>query len=67
MFNSLNKYGLPTKYAIIGLIGGIIGAFISQAMELNDGGISYIIGVPVAGLVGGAIGGWFRKRSGKSN
>jgi len=67
MFDSLNKFGLPTKYGVMGFVGGIIWAALSQALEMNDGGTSYYLGYPIAGTIGGAIGGWLRQRSGKQN
>ncbi len=67
MFDSLNKYGLPTKFAIIGLVGGLIGAFISHKMQLNDGSAIYYVGTPIAAAMGGAIGGWFKDRDGKQS
>jgi len=67
MFDKLDKFGLPIKYGVMGFVGGIIGAVLSQALQLNDGGSSSILGYPIAGAVGGAIGGWLRQRGGKQN
>ncbi len=63
MFDFLNKYGLPVKYAVIGLLGGVLWLIIANI-------IGYETHNQVAGLiaftVGGAIGGYIRKRRGKS-
>lgn len=66
MFDGLNKFGLGVKYAIIGLIGGIIGAglmwFFGRESDLN----TYIV-FPLAGAVGGYVGGRIRQKSGKED
>jgi len=63
MFNKLNKYGLPIKYAIFGFFGGMIGVFIANIIGFNDGSISYISTAIAAGT-GGAVGGWIRQWKG---
>ena len=66
MLDGLNKYGLPIKYGIIGFFGGIIGAFLSYMLGLNDDSLTYIL-MPIATCVGGAVGGWLRQRKGKNS
>ncbi|MEA3292495.1 MAG: hypothetical protein U9Q71_09385 [Pseudomonadota bacterium] len=66
MFNGLNKYGLPTKYAIICFVAGIVGVFLANMIGFNYGGASYI-STPIAAGIGGAVGGWLRQRKGKNN
>ncbi len=66
MFSSLDKFGLPVKYAVIGAFGGVIAAAAFYLFGLADEDYS-----PVATIVGcaagGAIGGWIRQRRGKSS
>ena len=66
MLDGLNKYGLPIKYGIMGFVGGIIGAFLSSMLGFSDGNTIYISS-PIATGIGGAIGGWIRKRQGKNS
>lgn len=67
MLDSLNKYGLTTKYGIAGFFGGIIGAFISDVTGLSSGSVTPYIATPIAAAIGGAIAGWFRERKGKTS
>jgi len=61
----LNKLGLPIKYAIIGLVGGVIAVFLVNTFGAGSTEtINYSI-TPIATTIGGAIGGWLRQR--KSN
>ena len=67
MFDSLNQFGLPVKYAIFGLVGGILGVYLVNTFGAGSTAtINYII-TPIASAVGGAIGGWFRQRKGKQD
>jgi len=66
MFNSLNKLGLPVKYAILCGIGAALGIIIFGALGFSDGTFTPLNAL-VAGAVGGAIGGWIRQRQGKSS
>lgn len=65
MFDFLNKFGLPLKYAIIGAVGAVIGIALAGLLGMNIA-LSYI-GAAVAGSVGGGIGGWMRQRKGKTD
>jgi len=63
----LNKLGLPIKYAIIGLIGGIIAVFLVNTFGAGSTQtINYAI-TPISTTIGGFIGGWLRTRKGKVN
>lgn len=64
MFDKLNKYGLPVKYAILCFAGGIVGVFLANLFSYNQGGLHYIM-TPIAAGIGGAIAGFIRKRQGK--
>ena len=55
------------KYAIIGALACLIGAFISQTLGYNDGSIQVYISAAIAGLVGGGVGGYLRKKKGKTS
>lgn len=63
MFDFLNRFGLPVKYAVIGLLGGVLGLTIAFL-------IGYRIEAPWASLLGialgGAIGGYIRQRRGRT-
>lgn len=66
MLDGLNRYGLPTKYGVVGFFAGIIGAFLSEMLGFTDAGLSTYMTTPIATAIGGAIGGWLRQRSGKT-
>ena len=67
MFDGLDKYGLPAKYAVIGTLGGLLGSLIAQMLTLHGGGLTSHLITMVATGVGGAIGGWIRQRRGLTN
>ena len=58
---------LILKYAIFGFLACLVGAFISQQLGYNDGGIQAYLGAAIAGVVGGGVGGKIRQRRGKTN
>ena len=64
MFDRLNRFGLPVKYAILCCLGGFIGVFLANVFGYNQGGLGYIV-TPIFSGLGGAIGGWLRQRKGK--
>ncbi len=66
MLDGLNKLGLPVKYAIICAGGGLGAAFLANIFGLNRGGATYLSTLIACGI-GGAIGGWLRKRKGKNS
>ena len=66
MFDFLNKFGLPVKYAIMGAVGGVLGVFLANAFDFSNDAISYTM-TPIVTAIGGAIGGWLRQRKGKVN
>ena len=55
------------KYAIIGALACLIGAFISQSLGYNDGSLQAYLSAAIAGLVGGSVGGYLRKKKGKTS
>lgn len=61
MFDSLNKLGLPLKYAILGSFGCLLGVFIAGMIGVSATG--YIPSF-IGGGIGGAIAGLIRKRRG---
>jgi hypothetical protein len=65
MLERLNRLGLPTKYAIVGFFGGLIGSLISWAVGLTDD-VSYVA-IPLGTALGGAVGGWLRQRRGRTS
>ena len=64
MFNGLNKLGLPMKYAIIGAVSVVVGVFLFQFLGIYSAGMSYLNAL-IAGVIGGAVGGWIRQKQGK--
>jgi uncharacterized membrane protein YeaQ/YmgE (transglycosylase-associated protein family) len=66
MMDGLNKYGLGVKYAIIGLVGGAIGAVLVAVFGQESGSNSFLI-FPIAGAVGGYVGGRLRQKRGKED
>ena len=62
MFDFLNRFGLPIKYAVLSFFGVIFGVFLAKFFGYDT--MNYI-STPIAGAVGGAIGGWLRQRKGK--
>ena len=66
MFNFLNRFGLPVKYAVLSFCGVIFGVFLAKTFGYDNGTINYI-STPIAGAVGGAIGGWLRQRKGRTD
>ena len=65
MFDFLNQFGLPIKYAIIGAVSVVLGVWLAGLLGMNLA-MGYL-SAAVAGAVGGAIGGWIRQRKGKWN
>jgi len=63
MFDFLNRFGLPVKYAVIGFFAGLLGILIAHL-------IGFRLQQPWAGVVGvslgGLIGGYVRQRRGKA-
>ena len=63
MFDFLDHFGLPIKYATIGFFGGLLGILIAHL-------IGFQLEKPWAGVVGvslgGLIGGYVRQRRGKA-
>ena len=55
------------KYAIIGVLCCLIGAYISQTLGYNDGSLQTYLSAAIAGLVGGGVGGYLRKKKGKTS
>ncbi len=55
------------KYAIFGFIGCLIGAFISQSLGYNDGSLQVYLSAGIAGCIGGAAGGYIRKKKDKTS
>lgn len=64
MFKFLDKYGLPVKYAVIGLCGGIIWLIIASLIQYKTaaGPLATVAAVTIGGFAGGFI----RQRMGKS-
>jgi len=50
------------KYAVLGTLACLIGAFISQTLGYNDGSLQAYIYAGIAGLVGGSVGVIYVKR-----
>lgn len=66
MYDGLNKFGLPVKYAILCCSGGIAVVFLANLFGVNQGGATYL-NTAIATGIGGAIGGWIRQRKGKNS
>ena len=66
MFDQLNQYGLPAKYGILGFLGGIVGASISDLLGFGSG-LSLYVTTPIAAGIGGLVGGWLRQRRGEQS
>ena len=66
MLDGLNRYGLPVKYGVLGFVGCLIGVFLYNMSGLGNGSINYIMAA-IAGGVGGAVGGWIRRRKGRKS
>lgn len=64
MFDQLNRFGLPVKYAIFGLIAGIL--WLAGSAVIGYSSDSGPIAMLIAFAGGGYIGGWLRQRSGKT-
>ena len=65
MFDFLNQFGLPVKYAILGAIATVLGVFLAGLLGMNMS-MSYL-GAAIAGIIGGAVGGYIRQKQGKQN
>jgi hypothetical protein len=63
MLDGLNRFGLPVKYGVIGLLGCPVGMFLASMLGITSGGTSYLMAA-IAGGIGGAVGGWLRQRKG---
>jgi hypothetical protein len=63
MFQRLNKYGLGVKYAVIGLVGGAAAALLMKVFGQATASTTYFV-FPLAGAVGGYIGGRIRQNRG---
>ena len=66
MLDRLNTFGLPGKYGLIGFLCCPAGFFLANMLGISSGGTSYFMAA-IAGGIGGAIGGLFRKRKGKKS
>jgi len=66
MFDFLNRLGLPLKYAILCGAGALLGVFLARIAGIPGAELDYL-STAVAGTVGGAIGGYIRKRRGKTS
>ncbi|WP_415406505.1 hypothetical protein ACLHDG_12125 [Sulfurovum sp. CS9] len=66
MFDFLNRFGLPVKYAVLCFAGGFLGVFLAKTFGYGSDTINYI-STPIAAAVGGAIGGWLRQRKGRTD
>ncbi len=64
MLNGLNKFGLPVKYGLVACLGCPAGLFLANMLGITNGSTSYLMAA-IAGGIGGAVGGWLRKRQGK--
>lgn len=64
IFGFLNKHGLPVKYAIMGLLGGILWLIIAALINYET---QHQIATLISLTVGGAIGGYIRQRMGKTS
>ena len=58
---------LVLKYAAFGFLACLVGAFISQQLGYNDGGLQAYLGAAIAGVVGGGVGGKIRQRQSKTS
>ena len=65
MLSFLDQYGLPVKYAVFGLIGGLVGAFLADAVGIIPGGAQYL-SIAVGGAIGGYFSGRIKENKGKS-
>lgn len=65
MFNSLNRFGLPIKYAVIAVLGVAIWLIIAPILGFDISSTWW--GTLIGGALGGAIGGYLRQRMGKAS
>jgi len=66
MLDGLNKYGLPIKYAVLCMSGGLAVIFLADVFGINKGDATYLSAAIATGA-GGAMGGWLRQRKGKKS
>ena len=64
MFDGLNRYGLPRKYAVIGFCGGVLAAVAWFVLGQTNDPINFVV-TPLATALGGYVGGIIRERRGK--
>lgn len=64
MFRALDRFGLPVKYALMGVIGGVIWLIIAKLINYQSA--LGVFGTLASLAVGGFIGGYIRQRMGKS-
>ena len=57
MFDSLNRFGLPVKYAIIAFLGGVAWAVLASlgVVSLAAGLVPTLIALTAGGYLGGMI------------
>jgi len=65
--DSLNKLGLPGKYALLGAVGVPIGTFLSSLLGVSAPDLVDYLLSALAGGVGGYFGGLLRQRRGKNS
>jgi divalent metal cation (Fe/Co/Zn/Cd) transporter len=65
MFNGLDRFGLPIKYALLALFGG--GVALAVAVVLGWQAGDNVVGTLIALAVGGYVGGMIRKRQGRTS
>ena len=65
MFNGLDRFGLPIKYALLGLFGG--GVALAVAVVLGWQAGENVVGTLIALAAGGYIGGMIRRRQGRTS
>jgi len=64
MFNGLDKFGMPIKFGVIGLLGCPFAMFLANILGITSGESSYLMAA-ISGGIGGSVGGWLRQRKGK--
>lgn len=58
---------LMMKYAIYGVIGGLVGVYISHYLGYNDGDMQAYLSGAIVCAVGGGVGGLIRQKQGKTS
>ncbi|MEM8598176.1 MAG: hypothetical protein AAGF76_17115 [Pseudomonadota bacterium] len=64
MFSRLDRFGLPLKYGVAGIVGGVISVLIGPLLGLDDGPDAWLTPI-LTGAIGYGAGVWLARQARK--